>query len=179
MDIISPYVDTMSPNEDGVRIWVFLHGFLEELGEVLLMRGVLDDRDTQSIMIVQVALLLVAPAEALDLLNIVDLESLVLFGALAFQDQGHQHGPVGVRVDAAPGSALGESSHEKGRALRGPAGRRLVQVDPILGVRLLRNREHEQIRARHELLLDARRCYPNQVATDEKSATHFVCQDIA
>lgn len=173
VDVVSPNVDAMSPNKDGIGVRVLLHGLLEELGEVLLMRSVLDDRNAQRIVVVQVALLLVAAAEPLDLLNVVDLEDLILFGTLALQDQGHQHRPVRVGVDAAPGSALGEGGHEKGCALRGPASRRLVQVDAVLGVRLLRNREHEEVRTLHELLLHARRRDPDKIAVGTKLATVF------
>lgn len=57
-----------------ISVWVFVHCLFQALGQVFLMRGILDDRDPQGIMIAQVPLLLVALSEAFDLFNIVYLK---------------------------------------------------------------------------------------------------------
>jgi len=105
--VVTPDVDAMSPYQDGVRVGVLVHGLLEEFSQVLFVGRVLDDGDPERVVVAQVAALLEALAEALDLLNVVDEE---LAAALLLQDQGHQDGPVRVRVDTAPGAALGEGS---------------------------------------------------------------------
>lgn len=137
MNIIAPYIDAMPADEDSIRIRVLVHGLLEELGEVLLMGRVLDDGDAQRVVVAQVPGLLEAAAEALDLLDVVDLEDLVVTAPLRLEQQRHQHGPLRVRVDAAPGAAPREGREEQRGALRGLAVRRRAHVRPVLEVGLL------------------------------------------
>lgn len=84
MNVITPDVDTVTTDEDSVCVGILIHRFFKILGQVLLMRSVLDDWDAKGVMIAQVACLVHATAKALDLLNVVDLENPVLSGALGF-----------------------------------------------------------------------------------------------
>ena len=67
-------------------------------------------------MISQVALLLVTPAETLNLFNIVDLEDSILDRVLLKQ-QCNKDGPLGVGMNATTSVALGESRDEERRTL--------------------------------------------------------------
>lgn len=157
MDIIAPDIDAMSADEDSISVRVLVHGFLEELGEVLLVGRVLDDGDAQRVVVAEVPRLLEAAAEALDLLDVVDLEHLAV-SALGLEQQRHQHRPLRVRVDAAPGAAPREGREEQRGALRGLAVRRRAHVRPVLevGLLLLQGQDVEVVRL-HQLLLHARR----------------------
>lgn len=151
--IVSPNIDTMSANEDGIRVGILIHGLLEKLGQILLVGSVFNHGDAQSVVVVEVARLLEPATKALDLLDVVDLKHLVVSGALGLEEQRHQHGPVRVRVDAAAGAALGEGGQEERRALRGPAPRGRAQVDAVLEVDLLGELQDVEVQGLHELLL--------------------------
>ncbi|CAH0049631.1 unnamed protein product [Clonostachys solani] len=108
-------------------------------------------------MVAQVAGLVHALAEALDLLNVVDLEDPVVAGALGFKEQSDEDGPLGVGVDAAAGAAAGEGGEEE----RGALGRLVDWGRPDVGALLecgLLGGEGEDVDVGglHELLLDAR-----------------------
>jgi hypothetical protein len=78
------------------------------------VRRVLDDGDPQAVKVAQIADLVAALGNALDLLDLLDLEARV--GAeVALDEQRDEDGPLRVRVDAAAGAAL-EGGVEKGRA---------------------------------------------------------------
>lgn len=157
VDVVTPDVNTMSTDEDSIGVGVQLHGLLEVLGQVLLVRGILDDGNPQRIMIPQVALLGHATAEALDLLDVVDLEDLILTGALGLEQQRDEDGPLRVCVDAAASVAAGEGRKEQGRALRRLVAWRGAKVGPLAKVALLRgHREDVDVGVFHEFLLDAR-----------------------
>ena len=100
--IIAPHIDAMSPDQHSVRIRVLLHSFLHELGEILLVRRVLDDRNAQRVMVPEVSRLLETAPEPFDLLDVVDLKDLALFtvaAMLRLEEKRHEHGPLRVRVD--------------------------------------------------------------------------------
>lgn len=164
MDIITPHVDAVAPHQDGIRVRVLVHGGLEELGQVLLMRRVLDDGDAQGIMVAQVADLAQALAKALDLLNVVDLEDAA---ALGLEEEGDEDGPVRVGVDAAAGAAAGEGGEEEGRALGGLVERGGAEVGPFLerGF-LVFEGEDVDVGWFHEFFLDAGGGDVDEVALD-------------
>ena len=78
------------------------------------MCGVLDNRYPKAIIVAQIALLATALGDAFDLLDLLDLEACVA-ARIAFDEEGHEHGPLRVRVDAAAGAAF-EGGEEEGRA---------------------------------------------------------------
>lgn len=129
--IIAPYVNSMSADKHGIGFRVFLHGHLQELGQILLMGRILDNRDSQRIMVPKVARLLVSLSEALDLLDVVDFENR---GTLALEEEGDENSPLGVGVDAATGVALGEGGEEEWGALGGFVDRWGAEVDSVLWV---------------------------------------------
>ncbi len=137
MYVVAPYVNAVSADEDSIRIGMLVHGLLEELGKVLLVSRVLDDGDAQRVVVAEVSRLLEPAAEALDLLDVVDLEHLVTARALRLEQQRHEHRPLRVGVNAASGPAPGEGGEEQRGALRGPAVRRRAHVCPVLEVGLL------------------------------------------
>lgn len=173
LDVIAPDVDAMSAHKHRVRVRVLLHGLLQILGQVLLVRRVLDDGDAQGVVVAQVARLLVSLAEALDLLNVVNLKDLGVaagLGALLLEEQGDEDGPLGVRVDAAAGAAAREGGEEERRALAGLEGGRGAQVGPVLQGGLLGSEgENVDVGVLHEFLLDARRGNIDKVTKYMKS----------
>ena len=104
----------MPPNQNSIRVRVRLHSLFQTLPQILLVRRVLDDGYPQTIVVAQVALLAAALGDALDLLDLLDLEARV-FTEVALNEQRDQHRPLRVRVDAAAGAAL-EGGHEEGGA---------------------------------------------------------------
>lgn len=103
-------------------------------------------------------------AKALDLLNVVNLKDLVV--ALCLEQQRDQHGPVGVRVDAAAGAAAGEGGEEEGRALGGLVGGRGAEIGALLlvGGILVAEGEDVDVGWFHEFFLDARGGEVDEVA---------------
>lgn len=167
VDIVAPDVDAMPADQDGVGIGVLLHGGLKVLGEVLLVGGVFDDGDPQSVVVAQVSGLGHAPAEALDLLDVVDLKDLVPAGALGLEQQGDEDGPLRVRVDAAAGVAAGEGCQEERRALRRLVAGGRAKVGPLPERGLLRLQgEDVDVGVFHELLLHARRGEVHEVTSN-------------
>lgn len=153
MDIISPHIDAVAPHQDSIRVRVLLHRSLEILGQVLLMRRVLDNGNAQRIVVPQVAHLTHALAKTFNLLNVVDLEDAA---ALCLEEQGDEDGPVGVGVDAAAGAAAGEGGEEEGRALGGLVERGGAEVGSLLeGGFLVFEGEDVDVGGFHEFFLDA------------------------
>lgn len=153
VDIITPHIDAMTPHQDGIRIRILLHSSLKILRQVLLMRRVLNNRNTQRIMVSQVTHLPHALAKTFNLLNVVDLEDAA---ALCLEEQGDEDGPVGVGVDAATGAAAGEGGEEEGRALGGLVERGGAEVGSLLeGGFLVFEGEDVDVGGFHEFLLDA------------------------
>lgn len=147
----------MPPDEHGIRIRIPVHSLLQVLGQVLLMRGVLNDRNPQCVMVAQVALLGGAPGKALDLLDVVDLKDLVKARALGLEEQSDEDSPLRVRMDATAGVATREGGQEEGRALRRLVARRRTEVAALFEGRLLGGEgEHVYVCVFHEFLLDAR-----------------------
>lgn len=135
---------SMTSNQHGISIRVAVHGLFKSRGQVLLSdptrlinldgsstiprgRGpriyllcrVLDDGDPQGIVISEVAELAPALGDALDLLDVADLEARVR-AVVALDQERHEHGPLAVRVDAAAGAALkgGQEERRAGRWLQ-------------------------------------------------------------
>ena len=104
----------MPPNQDSIRVRVLLHSLLQALPQILLVRRVLDDGYPQAIVVAQVALLAAALGDALDLLDLLDLEACI-FAEVALHEECHEDRPLRVRVNAAAGAAL-EGGHEEGCA---------------------------------------------------------------
>lgn len=106
-------------------------------------------------MVPQVTHLAEPLAKALDLLNVVNLKDLVV--ALGLEQQRDEHGPVGVRVDAAAGAAAGEGGEEEGRALGGLVGWRGAEIGALLlvGGILVFEGEDVDVGWLHEFFLDA------------------------
>lgn len=158
----TPDIDAVPPNEHGKGIRVLLHGLLEILCEVLLVGGILDDGNAQGVMVPEVPDLAVTSTEALDLLNVVDLEDLVVARPLGLEQEGDEDGPLGVRMDAAGGAAAGEGGEEERGALRGLEGGRGAEVDTLLllladGFVVLGREGHNvDVLVLHHFLLDAR-----------------------
>jgi hypothetical protein len=104
----------MPPNQDSIRVRILLHSLLQTLPQILLVRRVLDNGYAQAIVVAKVALLAAALGDALDLLDLLDLEARG--GAqVALHEEGDEDGPLRVRVDAAAGAAV-EGGHEEGGA---------------------------------------------------------------
>ena len=138
MDVVAPDIDAVTADEYGIGVGVLVHGLLEELREVLLVGGVLDDGNAEGVVVAEVPLLSGPAAETLDLLDVVDLEEPITARALPLEQQRHQHGPLRVRVDTAAGAAPREGRQEQRCALRRAPARRRPQVYPAPRVRLLR-----------------------------------------
>ena len=104
----------MPPNQDSIRVRVLLHSLLQTLSQILLVRRVLDNGYPQAIVVAQVALLAAALGDALDLLDLVHRED-VLVGALlaSLTQQSDEHRPLRVCVNAAAGVARRESRKEE------------------------------------------------------------------
>lgn len=154
--VITPHINAMPPHQHSIRIRMPLHGLLQKLRQVLFMRGILNDRNSQSIMIAQASHLSRPLPEALDLLEVVDLKDHVAAGALGLEQQRDQNGPLRVRVDAAAGAAAGEGGEEEGRALRGPEAAGAAQICALLEGGLLGGEgEDVDVGVFHEFLLDA------------------------
>lgn len=94
----------MSPHEHRIGVGIFVHRCLQTFRQVLLVRGVLNDRNAQSIVIIQVAFALAA-GDTLDLLDVANLEACVR-AHLPFHQQGDQNRPLRVSVNAAAGALL-------------------------------------------------------------------------
>lgn len=94
---------------------------------------VFDNGDPQRIMISQISLLLVSFTEALDLLNIIDLEDAAVQRPL-LKEKGNEYSPLRVCVDAAARIAFGEGGKEERRALRWLKGWRRSEVGSVLQV---------------------------------------------
>lgn len=158
MDVIPPHVNAVPTDEDGIRIRVLVHGLLEKLGQVLLVGGVLDNGDAEGVVVPQIALLAVPLPESLDLLDVVDLEELGVAAGRCrrLEDEGDEHGPVRVGVDAAAGAALGKGGEEERRALRRLVEGRRAQVGAVLeGGFLGGEGEDVDVGRLHELFLHA------------------------
>jgi hypothetical protein len=110
----------MPPYKHRIRIGILLHGGLEALCEILLVRRVLDNGDPQAVKVSQVADLVAALGYALDLLDLLDLKAYV-GPEVALDQQRDEDGPLRVRVDAAAGAAL-KGGVEEGRAGGGLVG---------------------------------------------------------
>ena len=157
VDVVPPDIYAMSPNQHGIGIRILFHSLLKILGQILLMRGVLNDRDPERVMIPQVALLRHPPPEALDLLDVVDLKDFILTWTLGLEQQRDEHGPLGVRVDAAAGVAAGEGCEEEGRALGGLVawGGAEIGARVLEGVLVGVDGEDVDVGVLHQFLLDA------------------------
>lgn len=68
----------MSPDQNRVRVWVFLHSLFQALPEVLLVCRILNDWYPQFVVVPQVALLASSFWYALDLFNLLNLKTSVL-----------------------------------------------------------------------------------------------------
>jgi hypothetical protein len=104
----------MSPNQDGVRIGILLHSRLQALPQILFVRRVIDDGYPQTVVVAEVALLSSAFRYAFDLLNFFNLEACVA-AEIALDEEGHEDGPLRVRVNAAASAAF-EGGEEERRA---------------------------------------------------------------
>lgn len=94
---------------------------------------VFDNGDPQRIMISQIPLLLVTFAEALNLLNIIDLEDVAVQLPL-LKEKGNEYSPLRMCVDAAARIAFGKGSEEERRALGWLKGWRRSEVGSVLQV---------------------------------------------
>ncbi|KAI6770196.1 hypothetical protein HG530_004825 [Fusarium avenaceum] len=102
----------MTTNQDSICVGVLLHRLFKILGQVLLVGGILDDRDAKGIMVAQVARLVHAPTKTLDLLNVIDLEHAVFTRTLSLKQESDEHGPVRVSVNTAASSSAGKGGEE-------------------------------------------------------------------
>lgn len=132
------------------------------------MRRVLDHRNPQGVVVSEVADLVHALSEPLDLLNVVDLEDLPAVSlprALRLEQQRDQDGPLRMGVDAAAGTALGEGREEERRALRGLVSGGRAEVCPVAeGSGLRCEGEDVNVGSFHELLLHTRRRNVDEIA---------------
>ena len=103
----------MPSYEDCVSIRVLDHGFLQTPRQVLLVRRILDDRDSKRIVETQHALSL-APWNSLDLLDVADVKTSVLSVRFLHQ-QRDKHRPLRMGVNTASG-ALVEGCEKQRRA---------------------------------------------------------------
>lgn len=102
----------MSPHEHRIGVGVLVHRCLQTFRQVLLVWGVLNDRDAQSVVVVQVALAL-ATRNTLDLLDVAHLEAC--FRAhLPFNQQGDQDCPLRVSVNTTASTLLKGREEQRG-----------------------------------------------------------------
>lgn len=144
----------MSPHKHRISVGVFFHCLFQASREVFLEGGILDDGDLEGIKETQHALAL-TPWDTLDLLNVANLEHTA--GALLpFDQEGDQHGPLRVGVDAAA-STLIKGGQEERRASRGLQIEGLANILAI-GRRVLGSRvlEDEDVVRLDQFLLHAR-----------------------
>lgn len=108
----------MSLDEDGVGIRPLLDGTLECVLQVFLVCSVVDDRDTKTIVVSKVSLLLltITLGNTLDLLEFLDFKDV---GTGSFAKQSYKDSVLAVGVNAATRSAQRKGSHEEGCACRG------------------------------------------------------------
>lgn len=140
---IAPDVDTMSPDKNGACVWVLLDSLLQAILQVLLMGGVLNDGNRQSVEVAHVATR-TRPRNRLDLLNVGDGKRLSL------ADERAQNRGLRVGMDTRSGAALGEGSHEKRRA------RRRLEVLGSAEIALSRKVHDKHVVRNEALLLDSR-----------------------
>lgn len=144
---------SVSPHQDSVGVRVLVHGLLQAFGEILLECSVLNDRNPKCVEEAQHALPL-ASRDTLDLLNVADFEASV-WTLLALDQECHQHGPLGVRVNAAASTTL-ESSKEQWSACGRLQLKGLADVLAV-GRRVFRSRElqDKDIVRLNQFLLDS------------------------
>jgi len=107
-------------------------------------------------MVPQVARLGETLAEALDLLDVVDLEDLAAARVgVGLEEESDKDGPLGVSVDAASGVALREGGEEEGRALGGTTGGGRSDVGAGAWGILEAQGEDVEVGWFHEFFLDA------------------------
>jgi len=114
----------------------------------------------------QIARLLVALAKALDLLNIVYLED-ILVGCALLKEKGNQNRPLGVCVDATTGFTLVEGGQEERRALRGFEGWGRTKVDALFWISLGLEGENIDVFGLHQFFLDAGRGEIDEITADD------------
>lgn len=160
VDVIAPDIDAMPTDKDGVGIGVARHCLLKILCQILLMGSVLDDGYAQGVVEAKISRFGHAATEALDLLDVVNLEDLVPTGAVGLKQEADENGRLGVGMDAAACLSAAEGGQEERGALRGSVagGRTEVETGPAeAGIRRLGGEgEDVDVGAPHELLLDAR-----------------------
>lgn len=102
----------MPPNKHCVRVGILVHGRLQTAGQVFLEGSVVDDWDTEGV-VVPVVALSATFGNTLDLLDVVDLEACI--GTLLSLDQQcDQHRPLGVCMNAASSAMLKSSQKQRG-----------------------------------------------------------------
>lgn len=144
----------MSPHQHSVCVWVGIHRLLQAFSEILLERGVVNDRNPQRVVVAVIPFAL-SLGDAFDLLDIADLK-VALLAEVALDQQCHQHCPLRVGVNTAAGALVKGGKEERG-AIGGLQIERLANVFPrrwrIFGRWVLQD-EHV-VRLEH-FLLDAR-----------------------
>lgn len=106
----------MSSDQNRVGVRVPVHRLLQTSREILLKRSVLDDRNSEGVVEAQHTLT-PAARDSLDLFNVADLEAAIgTFFAL--DQQGHQHGPLRMGVDAAERTAFKRREEKRGTVRR-------------------------------------------------------------
>lgn len=77
LHVIAPDINTMSPHQHRIRIRIPIHRYLQTRRQVLLVRGVFDDRHRELVEVSEHALLAFAAGDTFDLLDLLDLEACV------------------------------------------------------------------------------------------------------
>jgi hypothetical protein len=103
----------MPLDQNRIAIRILLHRRLQTLPQILLVRRVLNDWYPQAIIVAQVTLLATTFGDAFDLLDLFDFKARV-GTEVALDDEGHEDGPLRVRVDAAACAALEGGEEERG-----------------------------------------------------------------
>ena len=125
--VLAPNVHAVPLDQHRARLRPLPDRSLQTILQVLLVRGVLDNRDLHRVEVAQISQFppalgdfhaaRSAAGDSLDLLDLVHREH-VLVGALlaGFTEEGDENRPLRVCVDAAAGVARGEGCEEEGGA---------------------------------------------------------------
>lgn len=111
-NILMGHIHSMSLDQNSMSVRPLLDGIFKCILQVLLVCGVVNDRDAKTVVVPKVSLLLLAVTfgNTLDLLKLLDLEDV---GAGSFAKQRDEHSVFAVRVDAAARAAQRKGGHEQ------------------------------------------------------------------
>ena len=107
------HIHSMSLDQNSMGIRPLLDSTFKCILQILLVCSVVDDRNTQTVVVSEVSLLFLAIAfrDTLDLLELLNLKDV---GPGSFAEQRYEYGVLAMCVDAAACTAQCEGGHEEG-----------------------------------------------------------------